>query len=159
MDRTKNKNVEGIAVKGFFRLQIRDKKTKRIVGDTGYRGNVVTNYGFESCIVALPLACANSLQATGMMLGSGTAPATDAVALDNSLTEYWASFAQSTVVASLTARATASFDGTLGAATLVNIGLFAASTGSLIAGNTFDSSAITTDQDINCTYQLVYSRV
>ena len=148
---------ETVAVKGFFRLQIVDKKTRRIVGDTGYFGNQITNYGLESCIVALPLKCAGSLQATGMMLGNGTNPASDAVSLNGSNTDYWASFAQSTVVNSLTAQATASFDGTLGAATFANIGLFAASSGSLIAGKTFASSALTTDQDINCTYRLVYS--
>jgi hypothetical protein len=154
----KKKNVEGVGVKGFFRVQIRDKKTKRIVGDSGYFPNQITNYGLESCIVALPLKCANSLQASGMMLGSGQAdPASDDTSLISSNTDYWSAFGQSTVSDTLTARATQSFDGTLGAATLNNIGLFAASTGSLIAGKTFTSSALTTDQDVNCTYELRYS--
>ena len=157
MARRKKDSGSTVGVKGFFRLQIVDKKTKKIVGDSGYFQNQITNYGLESCVVALPLKCAGSIQASGMMLGSGTNPASDAVALDNSLTDYWSSFGQSTVVASLTARATQSFDGTLGAATLINIGIFAASSGTLIAGKTFASSAITTDQDVNATYELRYS--
>jgi hypothetical protein len=157
MARRKKDNIECVGVRGFFRLNIVDKKTKKIVGDSGWVRNQITNYGLNSCIVALPLKCANSLQATGMMLGSGTNPASNATALDASNTDYWGSFLQSTVISSLTARATCSFDGTLGAATLANIGIYAASTGTLIAGKTFASSAITTDQDINATYELRYS--
>jgi hypothetical protein len=153
----KNKPVESIGVKGFFRVQIVDKKSREIVGDSGYFPNQITNYGLESVIVALPLKCANSLQCSGMMLGSGTAPASDATTLESSNTDYWSSFGQSTVVDSLTAQATQSFDGTLGAATIKNIGLFVASTGTVIAGNTFTQSTLTTDQDVNCTYQLRYT--
>jgi len=153
----RRKGTEGISIKGFMRVQIVDKKTKKIVGDSGYFGNQITNYGLDSCVVALPLCCAGSIQATGMMLGNGTNPASDAVALPGSNTDYWGSFLQSTVIDSLTARATCSFDGTEGAATFANMGIFAASTGTLIAGKTFASSAITTDQDINCTYELRYS--
>lgn len=157
MNRKKKTGIETVGVKGFFRLQILDKKTRKIVGDSGYIQNQITNYGLNSCIVALPFKCVGSIQATGMMLGSGTNPASDATQLPLSNTTYWSSFGQSTVIASLTARATQSFDGTLGAATLINIGVFAASSGTIIAGKAFASSAITTDQDVNCTYELRYS--
>jgi len=159
MARRKKDSGSTVGVKGFFRLQIVDKKTKKIVGDSGYFQNQITNYGLESCVVALPLKCAASLQASGMMLGSGVDPVASDTALNLSNTNYWSSFGQSTVIASLTARATQSFDGALGAATLINIGIFAASTGTLIAGKAFASSAITTDQDINATYELRYSTV
>ena len=129
----KKKHGNRIAVKGFFRLQILDKKTRNIVGDSGWTENQITNYGLNSCIVS------------------------SATALPLSNTDYYSAFAQSSVIDSLTARMTQSFDGTLGAATLANIGVFAASDGSLIAGKTFASSALTTDQDINCTYELRYS--
>lgn len=151
------KKKSDIGIKGFFRLQIKDKKSGDIVGDTGYIENQITNYGLESCIVALPFKCANSLQASGMMLGSGTGVASNGTNLTSRATEYWASFAQSTVISSLTARATRSYDGTLGATTLQEIGVYAASTGTVIAGKSFTSSAITTDQDVNCTYELRYS--
>jgi hypothetical protein len=152
----KKKHGNRIAVKGFFRLQILDKKTRNIVGDSGWTENQITNYGLNSCIVAAPIGAA-SVQAAGLMLGSGTNPASSATALPLSNTDYYSTFAQSSVIDSLTARMTQSFDGTLGAATLANIGVFAASSGSLIAGKTFASSALTTDQDINCTYELRYS--
>lgn len=153
---SRKRHGDKLAVKGFFRVQVLDKKTRNIVGDSGWLENQITNYGLESCIVAAPIG-AGSVQAAGLMLGSGTNPASSATALDGSNTDYYAAFGQSSVVASLTARMTRSFDGTLGAATFANIGVFAASDGSLIAGKTFASSALTTDQDINCTYELRYS--
>jgi hypothetical protein len=152
----KKREQDSITVKGFSRVQIVDKKTRKIIGDSGWGPNQVTNYGLNSCIVAAPVG-AGSVQAAGFMLGSGTNPASDATALPNSNTDYYSAFGQSTVIDSLTARMTQSFDGTLGAATLANIGIFAASDGSLIAGKTFASSALSTDQDVNCSYELRYS--
>lgn len=153
---SRKKKQDTIAVKGFFRLQIVDKKTRKIVGDSGWHQNVITNYGLNNCIVAAPIGAA-SVQAAGLMLGSGTNPASNATALPLSNTDYYAAFAYSSVIASLTARMSQSFDGTRGAATLANIGVFAASSGTLIAGKTFASSAISTDQDVNCSYELRYS--
>ncbi|MHC4156823.1 MAG: hypothetical protein ACYST6_18170 [Planctomycetota bacterium] len=155
--RKKKTSGNRIAVKGFFRVQVLDKKTRKIVGDSGWTENQITNYGLNSCVVAAPIGAA-SVQAAGLLLGSGAAnPASDAVTLASSLSKYYSAFAQSSVIDSLTARMTQSFDGTLDAVTLNNIGVFAASSGSLIAGKTFASSALTTDQDVNCTYELRYS--
>jgi hypothetical protein len=145
-----------LSIKGFTRVQLVDKRTRKVVGDSGWLENQVTNYGLESCFVACPIGAA-SVQAAGIMLGSGSVPASDATALPLSNTDYYAAFAQSSVIGSLTARVTQSFDGTLGAATLSNIGLFAASTGTLLAGNTYASSALATTQDVNVSYELRYS--
>ena len=152
----RKEKLRKVAIKGFTRLQIVEKKTRKIVGDSGWLQNQITNYGLNSCIVAAPIGAA-SVQAAGLLLGSGTNPASNAVSLDGGLTAYYAAFALSSVVASLTARMSKSFDGTLGAVTLANVGVFAASTGSLIAGKTFNSSALSTDQDVNVTYELRYS--
>jgi len=145
-----------IGIKGFARLQIVDKKSKKIVGDSGWFENQITNYGLNSCICAAPIGAA-SVQAAGLMLGSGTNPASDAVALPLSNTDYYSAFGQSSVIDSLTARMSQSFDGSEGAATIANIGVFAASTGSLLAGKTFASSALATTQSVNCTYEWRYS--
>jgi hypothetical protein len=155
--KSKKKPIESVAVKGFTRLTITNKKDGKIVGDTGYMQNQITNYGLESCIVALPLKCANSVQCSGILLGSGTGVASNGTNLTASASDYWASFAQSTVISSLTARATCSFDGTLAATTLQEIGIKAVSTDTVIAARSFNSSAITTDQDVNCTYELRYT--
>lgn len=144
-----------LVIKGFTRLQLVNKKTNKVEGDSGWLQNQVTNYGLNSCVVAAPIG-AGSVQAAGIMLGSGSVPASDATALPNSLTDYYSTFGAA-VIASLTARMTQSFDGTLGAVTLSNIGVFAASSGTLLAGNTYASSALATTQDVNVTYELRYS--
>ncbi len=150
---------KGVAVRGFTRLQITDKDTGKIVGDTGYMENMITNYGFANCIVASPIKATGSIQVLSMMLGSGsTAIASNATNLNASLSKWVSSVAISSVVASLTARVSQSFDGT-DAVTLKEVGLFSVSNGSLICGNTFNSSALATTQDVNVTYELRYSRV
>ena len=145
-----------VGVKGFFRVNIVDKKSRKVVGDSGWVENQVTNYGLESCICAAPIG-AGSVQVAGILLGSGTGVDSDGTNLQASASSYWAAFAQSTVVSSLTARMTCSFDGTLDATTLREIGIKAVSTDTVIAAKSFASSAITTDQDVNCTYELRYS--
>jgi len=72
-----------IGIKGFARLQSVDKKSKKVVGDSGWFENQITNYGLNSCIVAAPIGAA-SVQAAGLMLGNGTNPASNAVALPSS---------------------------------------------------------------------------
>ena len=149
--------ARAIKVKGFMRAQIVNKKTRKIVGDSGWMKNQVTNYGLNNCIVAAPIGAA-SVQAAGMMLGSGTNPASSATALDGKNTDQYSAFGQSSVIDSLTARMTQSFDGANGSmATLANIGILAASTGTLIAGITFASSSLGSDQDVNCSYEFQYS--
>ena len=144
-----------IGVKGFARLQIVDNKSKKIVGDSGWFENQITNYGLNSCIVAAPIG-AGSIVAAGLRLGSGSSPASTAAALPNSHSAYYSTFGAS-VISSLTARMTQSFDGTLGAVTLSNIGVFANSSGSILAGKTYASSALATSQSVNCTYEWRYS--
>jgi hypothetical protein len=156
MKRKNNKPIETVGVKGFFRLQIKNKKDRSIVGDTGWIENQITNYGLESCIVAAPIG-AGSVQAAGILLGSGTGVASSGTNLAASASSYWAAFAQSSVIDSLTARMTCSFDGTLDATTLQEIGIKAVSSDTVLAAKSFASSAITTDQDVNCTYELRYS--
>ena len=151
------KKNDGISLRGFFRVQIVDKKTGKIKGDSGWMKNQITNYGLNSCICAAPIGAA-SVQAAGLLLGTGTEPASSAVELDASLSAYYSAFAYSSILSSLTARMSVSFDGTLGSvAALKNIGVFAASDGSLIAGNTFATSSLGTDQDINCSYEIRYT--
>ena len=57
----KNQTVQ-LGVKGFFRLQIVDKKTRKVIGDTGDLENQITNYGLNCCLVAAPIKGANSVQ-------------------------------------------------------------------------------------------------
>ena len=145
-----------VGIKGFFRVQIMDKKTRKVVGDTGYMPNQITNYGLNNCFLACPAAATGSVQIAGAMLGNGTTPASDAVALPTSNTDYYSTVGTA-LNNSTQAQFTQSFDGTLGAATIANIGLFAASSGTIIAGKTFASSAVATTQDVNITYNINFT--
>lgn len=149
---------KGVTLRGFTRVQIVNKDTRKIVGDTGYLENTITQYGFANCIVASPIKATGSIQILSMLLGSGsTAIATDATKLGASLSKWVSAVAQSSVVETLTARLSQSFDGT-DAITIKEVGLLSVSNGSLICGNTFNSSALATTQDVNVTYELRYSR-
>ena len=145
--------------KGFTRVQIVDQKTGKIEGDSGWHQNMITNYGFDNCIVACPIGESGSIVANWMGLGSGsTAIASDATNLNASLGAGWWSTAAPTIVATLTGRLIQSFSST-DAVTIKEIGMKSVSNGSLICANTFASSALATTQSVNCTYDLVYSRV
>jgi len=144
-------------IQGFTRLQILDKKLKKIVGDTGWLENQITNYGFNSCIVAAPIGAA-SVQAAGLILGTGGDPASSDTALDGSNDAQYSAFAQSTVIDSMTARMTQVFEGSNGLMTVMgNIGVLAASDGTLIAGASFASSSLGTDQQVSASYEFRYS--
>ena len=157
----RQKKADGIRLKGFFRVQLVNKKTGRVEGDTGYKKNVITNFGFESCIAALPFkGVTDSAQGSFMILGSGTVPATDAAGLDGSDTDQVSSFAGISVVDSLTQRVSQEFEGSdHSMTTLANIGILVATSGPLVCGNTFDSSELGAEQQVNCTYELRFSRV
>ena len=145
-----------IGIKGFFRVQVVDKKTRKVVGDTGDIPNQITDYGLNNCFLAAPAKAAGSVQIAGAMLGNGTNPASNAVALPGSNTDYYSTVGTA-LNDSTQAQFTQSFDGTLGAATIANIGLFAASSGTIICGKTFASSAVATSQDVNVTYNINYT--
>jgi len=152
-----DKAQSSISVKGFFRIQI--EEDGKIIGDSGFLPNQITNMGFQS-IVNLIGAGANSKQATHLSLGSGGMPAAGDVSLAGEVSARQAVvFAD---IASKTARFTAVFASSnsfmAGAANISNIGLFAnLSAASLLAGNTFASSSCNTNQNVNVTYELRFS--
>lgn len=145
-------------VKGFFRTQICNKKDGKIVGDSGWCRNTLTNNGLNA-IAAIAIAATGSYSVGFAAIGKGT----DAiVAADTGLTSVQNKYLAVTpsTVATGTARCTVSFDGSDNSATLTigEIGLFKTdSVGSLVAGNTFTTSQMTTDQTLNATYELRFS--
>jgi hypothetical protein len=162
MARARSKSKGSIRLQGFFRVQKVCAKTGKILGDSGYVPNQITNYGLESCIVARPISgIGNTTVAKALILGEGTVPASSATNLNGSNSSQFAAFGGVSIVASLTARMTASFAGSNGSMSKVaNIGVLdaaIATDGKLIAGNTFASSAFGTDQNLNATYEFRYT--
>lgn len=154
----------GTQVKGFYRVNIEDPDGT-VVGDSGWVENKITNLGFQYYLVELMLASAGSLRVAAIALGSGSAAVADA---DTNLTgehvKRKAVVGNSSVIASKTAQFLATFGSSdsfvTGNATLNNIGLFAytsAGSGSMFAGNTYTSSAVATNQNVNVTYQIRFA--
>ena len=156
---------EDIAVKGFFRVHI--KENGKLVGDSGWRQNTVVNLGFSQYLVDLLGQGASSKQISRMMLGTGTAPGATDTTLDGELNT--ATYTRTTVTFANTSSKTARFTATFASAnshitaavTLRNIGIInnTTSAGTLMAGNTYSTSQWNTNQDVNATYEIRFSEV
>lgn len=163
-------NQDGISLRGAFRLQITEKDQStgkdKIVGDSGWHKNQVVNLGIRDYLVDALLG--NSpLGATDFMaLGTGTVPASGATVLAGEITHASDSRKSVTtaIVASRTAQMTAAFNSADSFVTVAlnisNIGLFNTSTteaGVLFAGNTYVSSSLATNQNVNATYEIRFT--
>ena len=148
-------------VKGMFRVQI--EENGEIVGDSGWHENLITNLGFNNFVVSAVGGIAGSSQITHLALGTGGAPvATDTVLAGEVQKRQAVTAATSST--SKTLHLTGAF---LSANSFVtasqnisNIGLFGTSTtsgGTIMAGNTYASSACATNVTVNVTYDLTWS--
>lgn len=169
---TKNKQAqEGLKVRGFYRIQITEQDGN-VTGDSGWKENLVVNLGFNNYLVKTLGAIAGSAQISHMALGTGGAPgATDTALSGEVSTNGSGSVVRSAVTAatstsSKTARFTATFSSAnsflTAAANISNVGMFNVSgpttaSGSLFAGNTYTSSSCATNQNVNATYDIIFS--
>lgn len=167
MKKSKNNKAtkEKLRLRGFFRLNIVNPDGS-IAGDSGWRENQVTNLGIQDYLVDHLIGNSGGKAVTHMALGTGGAPASNATALSGELTH--ASNARkavsTSIVDSRTAQFTAAFASSDSFVTatvnISNIGLFETSTtegGTLFAGNTYASSSLATNQNVNATYQIRFS--
>lgn len=152
---------DGLKLKGFFRLQITEED--EIVGDSGWVENQITNEGVRDYLANLLGAQANSKQVSHAALGTGGAPASDATTLPGELGED----VRDAVSASTNGSTAMRFTGTFASGdafvtatrSIANIGLFNTSSGGTIfAGNTYDSSTVATNQNVNYTYDITFTR-
>ena len=152
----KKLNKEGIKARGFFRLQVQEQDGK-VAGDTGWKENHVTNLGFQDYLAASLGAVSGSKQITYAMLGTGTAPASNATALDGEITDV--ATARCAVTPTTIASKTVQFAFTLASSvytaphTIQNVGLInhssTATAGTIFSGNTYTTSALATNQSVN----------
>ncbi len=167
--RTKNPVHTPVHMRGFYRVQITEDKNGKetIVGDSGWKENQVTNIGIRDYLVNHLLGdTGNRTNVTHMALGTGGAPASNDTSLSGELTHAAndRKTVSTSVVSSRTAQFTAAFNSVdsflTATANISNIGLFATSTtaaGTLFAGNTYASSAVATNQNVNATYQIRFA--
>lgn len=148
---------ENLKVKGVFRLQITEDG-KGVVGDSGWCENQVTNLGIRDYLVYNLVGDTANRKTIGFMaVGTGGVPASNATTLGGEVVKRAA--VSSSVISSRTAQFTASFMSSASfvttTVTVNNIGLFnSSSTGVLFSGNTFATSSLATNQQLEATYQI-----
>ncbi len=150
-----------IKIRGMFHVQVDDNG--KIVGDSGWMKNQVTNLGFNQYLVSALGSISGSKYVSHMAVGTGGAPAASDTTLSGEQAVREAVTA-ATSSGSKTVRFTATFASADSFVTatknLSNIGLFNTSTaagGTLFAGNTYASSAVATNQNLNATYDIIFS--
>jgi hypothetical protein len=154
-----------LKVRGFFRLQL--TKDDRVIGDSGWESNVITNEGFRDYLSRLLGAQANSKQITFAAVGTGAAPAVGDTLLAGEVTQAVGSRDAVTATTSANSKGIR-FTGTFASVNshntttvnISNIGLFQQSntnTGTIFAGAAYSSSSWATNQSINYTYDITFS--
>lgn len=154
-------------VKGFFRLNVVEHKNgkSKVVGDSGWKHNQITNVGYETYLVGQVGSIAGSLRPSHLALGLGTdAIASNATGLLSELTD--AAGCRCAVTPSAVSSKTLQFVATLASNVITatraigNIGIFATSSitaGSIMAGNTYAVSTLQTNQSVNMSYQIRFA--
>ena len=155
-------NVDGVKIQGFSRVQI--EEDGKVIGDSGFKGpNTITNVGFLNYLCHLLGGSAGSRQVAFIALGTGGTTATDATGLAGEIMSSTQRKAPTYAnVASTTAQFVATFASSdsfnSSEVAISNIGLFNSSAeNSIFAGNTYASSSLNTNQNVNVTYQIRFS--
>ncbi len=169
---TKSKKTEqlkdGVKVHGFFHVQIVENKDGQgvVKGDSGWRRNQVTNLGFDQFLCQTLAGAAGSKTVSHVALGTGTVPAAADTNLNGELAHATSDrkTLSTSTIASKTIQFTAAFNSSdsflTATANISNIGLFntsAVTSGTMFAGNSYASSAVATNQNVNVTYQIRFS--
>lgn len=156
-------------IRGMFRLQIDEDGV--IVGDSGWKENLITNGGFNNIVNQMGTSLTGS-KLSHAALGTGGAPAaTDTtqsgeVSTNASGSVLRAALTAATSSSSKTLHNTATFSSSnsfiTAAANISNVGLWNTSgpytgSGALMQGQTYTSSALATNQNVNLTYDLIFS--
>lgn len=154
-------------IKGMFRVQITEDG--QIVGDSGWRKNLITNLGFLNIVNQMGTSLTGS-KISHAALGTGGAPiAADTtqageVSTNGSGSVVRAALTAATSSTSKTLRNTATFSSAnsflTASANISNVGLWQTSgpttaSGTLLQGNTYTSSACATNQNVNLSYDLI----
>ena len=154
-----------IKLAGFSRVKITEKG--KLIGDSGWIKNRIVDYGLDEGIGQVLSAGAGSKLVGFAALGTGTAPASNATSLDGEIADASNSrnaVSKSVVTSATGAGVTVRYYGTFSSSAafvsashpISNIGLFNISNvtaGTILSGNTYASSALNTNQDVQYTYE------
>ena len=153
------KTKDMVGIRGFYRVQI--DEDGEIVGDSGWHENQVTELGFNKYLVSALGSIAGSLYVSHMALGTGSIPGAAATTLEGEVASR-AAVTAATSSSSKTLRLTATFASSdafvTASSNIANIALVnSVANGTIFAGNTYASSTVATNQNVNATYDVVFS--
>ncbi|KXB08552.1 hypothetical protein AKJ56_00980 [candidate division MSBL1 archaeon SCGC-AAA382N08] len=154
------KAKENKTPKGFFRLQLTEGKDGKVVSDSGWKENQITDLGVQDYLVDWLVGdTANGKSVSHMALGTGGAPAAADTSLSGEVDKR--AGVSTSIISSRTAQFTAAFASSDSFVTttqnIANVGLFNTSAGGTIfAGNTYASSSCATNQNCNASYQIQF---
>ena len=156
--------LEGVRVRGFYRVHIVDNpdtEQSEVVGDSDWMENQVVNLGFNWYLAGLLGDIAGSSQVSYVAIGTGTEPAAANTTLAGEV-ELRTGVTAATSSNSKAVRFTATFTSAQSFVTttepISNIGLFRSLTlGTLFAGNTYNSSNVDTNQNVNINYDIKFT--
>jgi len=155
-------NKSGVTIRGFARVTIEDPETGKIVGDSGFNENTVTNEGKRWYLAALLGKTTGSLQIGYAALGTGSEANATHTTQDGELAEG----VRDVVAAATNGSTSIRFTGTFASGdsfvtatrNISNIGLWATNTGgSLFAAAAYASSSCATNQNVNYTYDVTFT--
>lgn len=138
-----------VTIRGFYRIQLTDRDSGKVVGDSGWKENTVVNQGFQDYICKSVGKLAGSKQVSYMAIGTGVAPS----ATDTSLSGETGVrvTVSASVISSKTLQATAQFAGTDmgGTCTIQNVALAdVSSSGTILCGTTYATSQWASNQNV-----------
>ena len=149
--------ADGVRIRGFMRGQLVDAKSGKIVGDTGWAENKLTNYGLTQ-LALLMCSGGGGFPVGYASIGTNTA----SVNMTQTLLSEVGSF--NTVATATTGTCTASFTVSFAGSqlgqtyTIGSFGLYKTnSANSLIAARTYTSSQMTTAQNFNVTHLIQFA--
>ena len=155
----------GVALHGFYQVQIVDQDSGEVVGDSGRKHNIIVSGGLSKYMTYVFAASAGSSVIGMAALGSDTFVASDITAstvqpgsLNSSLHKTVAK-AMTTRAASSdgdTARYTATWASGTSTAKIACVGLYATTGVQVFCAGTFASSSIASNQAVNLTYDVVF---
>jgi hypothetical protein len=155
--------AQTLTLKGFARVRV--AKDGKIIGDSDWVQNTITQYGLEDCIAGGVVGDGTAV--AHMALGEGSAPATDdgSATLDGEVMgtssdavrqAYTGSIVTAADGSGVTCRWIATFSSSDRDSTfdIANIGLYSGSSGTgLMAGTTYSSTNVGTNQDVYASYE------
>ena len=154
--------TDGVSIHGFFRLQI-ENPDGAFVGDSGWCENTITNDGKLQYIVRAFASSAGSKYLSYAALGEGTEPGAADTALESEVVGTQGSQIRDAMTMESSGSTALRCVGTFSSGdsfvtateSIANIGLFQSSTGGTIfAGNTYASSTVAVNQNVNYTYDI-----